>query len=77
MLFIYGINTGLLNEAPTVNLFKALQQSLCVPAKASRVDGLLSFQQAEEEDLGELDKELNSNQDELKEVIDERETLEI
>lgn len=75
--FIYGINTGLLNEAPTVNLFKALQQSLCVPAKASRVDGLLSFQQAEEEDLGELDKELNSNQDELKEVIDERETLEI
>lgn len=75
--FIYGINTKMLDEAPTINLFKALQQSLCIPAKASRANGLFSFQQAEEEDLGELDKELSNKQEELKEIINERETLEI
>ena len=75
--FVYDMNNKLLDEMSTIDLYKTFQPPLHTPVKIVRIAGLVSFIIAEDRELVELDKELNSHTDKLKEVIDERETLEV
>lgn len=75
--FIYDISSRALRETQPVTLIKTLQQALCMPVKFKQADDKIIFQPVEKEELEELDKELNSGSDELKEIIEERETLEV